>query len=418
MDLSPLKQKHYRNLLSGQAVSQFGDYLYFLIFLYMVKAITGSDTMVGAVAAVQAIPVLLLSPYAGALADRMDRRKLMLWSDIASAAIMFLFALHLVVASKPSLVVIFAAAILLATVNTFFLPAKSAAIPRLVAEKDLVAANSLSSSVQHMMPMLGLVLSAVTLGQLEQAFPSAMFPVAAILNGLTFVGSAYFLSRLPSIVPQRAVAPKSAWVDSVEGVKWTVKHSTMRIILIQALLTQFFIAPFMVAHMHVNQAWFKGNYQTIATFEVAFLGSAFVMSLFLSRLKILRPGVWFMVNCSLISLFVAAMGFAPVYAPYLLLNVACGLLFPLIVVPIQTYVQTTVEDGMLGRVNAAFGMVGMAAIPVSNAFAGQFLASYGPKVLFLTMGFGMLTATLIGLFSKPYIKAEIPQQTSVASERP
>jgi Zn-dependent protease len=102
----------------------------------------------------------------------------------------------------------------------------------------------------------------------------------------------------------------------------------------------------------------------------------------------------------------------------LLLNVACGLLFPLIVVPIQTYVQTTVEDGMLGRVNAAFGMVGMAAIPVSNAFAGQFLASYGPKVLFLTMGFGMLTATLIGLFSKPYIKAEIPQQTSVASERP
>jgi len=418
MDLSPLKRPPYKNLLAGQAISQLGDYLYFLIFLYMVKAITKSDSMVGAVAAVQAIPVLLLSPYAGALAHRYDRRKIMLFSDLASAGIMFLFAAHLLAASAPSLAVIFASAIGLATVNTFFLPAKSASIPRLVGESELVAANSLSSSVQHLMPTLGLVLSAIALGRLEATVPQYMFPVAAGLNGLTFLGSALFLRRLPAIQPLESASRGSAWQDSLEGVRWTLKHPTLRVILIQALLTQLFIAPFMVAHIHVNAAWFKGNYQTIASFEVAFLGSAMLTSLFLSRFTIRRAGIWFMVSCSLVSIFVAAMSYATTYWPYLALNVACGLAFPFMIVPIQTYVQSVVHDSMLGRVNSAIGMMGMAAIPLSNAMAGSFLTSFGPHVLFLTMGLGMLSATLLGLFSKPYVKAEIPGQTSPTSERP
>src|SRR4051812_33398009 len=123
--LEILEIRAFRRLWLGQAISQFGDALYSLLFLFMVDKLTGKAAMVGDVGAIQAAPFLLFGPYAGLVADRLDRRRVMLFADLASAAILALLCVQLLVNPRPPTVIVFAAAFLLSSVNTFFLPAKS-----------------------------------------------------------------------------------------------------------------------------------------------------------------------------------------------------------------------------------------------------------------------------------------------------
>src|SRR5512141_456562 len=87
-----LQYRAFRNLWLGQAISQLGDSIYYVAFMFMAQSVTGSFAMVGYVGAMEMLPYMLFGPYAGVLADRMDRRKVMLYSDLASAAFLLGFA--------------------------------------------------------------------------------------------------------------------------------------------------------------------------------------------------------------------------------------------------------------------------------------------------------------------------------------
>ena len=173
--LEILEIRAFRRLWVGQAVSQFGDALYTLLFLFMVDKLTGKAAMVGYVGALEAAPFLLFGPYAGVLADRLDRRRIMLFADLVSALVLAGLCVVLLVYPKPHVGVIFAAAFLLSTVNAFFAPAKSAAIPALVPAERLMEANALSAATQHLMPLLGLGISGVGLGLLYALYPNLFF---------------------------------------------------------------------------------------------------------------------------------------------------------------------------------------------------------------------------------------------------
>src|SRR5436305_13461671 len=83
-----LEIRAFRRLWLGQAISQFGDALYALLFFFMVDKLTGKAAMVGYVGALQAAHFLLVGPYAGMIADRFDSRSVMLFADLVSAIIL------------------------------------------------------------------------------------------------------------------------------------------------------------------------------------------------------------------------------------------------------------------------------------------------------------------------------------------
>ncbi|MBC8066411.1 MAG: MFS transporter, partial [Chlorobia bacterium] len=124
-----LEHRSFRDLWLGQSISQLGDAFYFVTFMFMAEKITGQLAMVGIVGALEAIPYLLFSPYAGVVADRMDRKRVMWLSDIVCGLALVLFAAVLVFQASPPAWLLGAVAFLLSTIRCFFLPAKSAAIP-------------------------------------------------------------------------------------------------------------------------------------------------------------------------------------------------------------------------------------------------------------------------------------------------
>jgi MFS family permease len=190
--------------LLGEFVSRIGDWLYIVAIFVVIYDQSGDAAVVGAFGAVRLLPYVFLSVPAGIIADRFERRLILLVSDLFRGAIMVPLAI-LVEAHAP-VAVIAALAILAACGSTFFYPAMGAYLPTLVEdERQLGPANSANSTLDNLGFIVGPAIGGLLLvvGSVSLAF---------ILNALTFAFIAFILWRLPhSKGPQKGTsAPKSA----------------------------------------------------------------------------------------------------------------------------------------------------------------------------------------------------------------
>jgi len=414
-----LKIAEFRRLWAGQAISLLGDALYFLIFLFMVGKLTGDPRMVGYVGAVQALPFLIFSPFAGVAADKFDRRRIMLFADLASVAILCLMAGFLVYSPKPPLEVVFFCAFALSAVNAYFLPAKAASVPRLVPEDRLIEANSISAATDNLMPMIGLGFSGSVLGGLYTAYPDLFFLVAVLFNALTFLWSAACIARLPAIEPSGERAKGThVLADLKEGLGFIGKHHVLKVVLGLSLMMNLFISPFMVVHIAANDAWFGGQYASLAWFEFAFMAGMVPGRRASGPFFLRHAGQGFIWGSVVIGALVALLGFARTFWPYLGLNLIAGLVLPFAIIPINTYMQLVVPDAFRGRVNSASMMLSQCVRPLAIGVSGIVLASVGLVNMFLVMGIGMGLVALAGLLDGPFRRAMIPKPAPVKEPPP
>lgn len=176
-------------LLVGEFVSSIGDWLYLVALLVLVWAQTNDAFLLGIVGAARIVPYILLSLPAGIIADRYDRRMILLVTDLARGVIMLLIAAAVML--DASIWVVVALAILATCFSSFFSPSIGAYLPTLVRdESELGPANSAWSSLDNLAFFIGPAFAAVLLGlgSLELAF---------ILNAFTFAIVALVLLRLP-----------------------------------------------------------------------------------------------------------------------------------------------------------------------------------------------------------------------------
>lgn len=408
MRLEILRISAFRNLWLGQAISQVGDSLYFVIFMFMVKKITDSVAMVGYVNAMAALPFLLLGPLAGVVADRKDRRMLMSASDVASGTILLLFAVTLLVSGEPPLWALMATPFLLSSMRTFFLPAKNAAIPSLVPVARLTEANVLSATTQYMMPLLGLGLSASALGVLYTVAPNAFFVLAVSLNAVSFFGSALFIRRLPALVPPPKAEPTHAWRDFVEGLTYVRSRAELVSLLSLSVAMSLMVSPFFVVYVASNEAWFGGKPQTLAWFEFSFFVGMILGSIALGRRPVKHPGLAYVFGTLVVGVTVGAMAFSRTFPTFCLLNLLAGLGLPYAQIPIAVYLQSTVPDGFMGRVNSVLSTLSMGVMPIGMALAGVLVEGVGLAPAFLIMGGGMGAVALIGWSVRPFRDTRIP----------
>lgn len=412
-----LKIRAFRDLWLGQAISQLGDAFYYVVFMFMVKKVTGSDEMVGYVAALEFLPYLLLGPYTGVLADRIDRRRIMLWSDLVSGGALLVFAGILLVQATPPAWLLLTMAFLLSSFRCFFMPAKSAAIPALVPEDKLLVANSLSMTTQNMMPLIGLGVSASVLGVLYAGSPKWFYFITIMLNAASFLGSAAYIYRLPKIIPDRDMAEASdPMKDFKEGLGFVAKRRDLTVLI--ALLTVFrlMVAPFFVVYIAANDAWFDGKPQNISWWEFSFFSGMIIASYFAGKLTVKRPGLWFSYGLATVGVTVAAMAFSHNFWLFVLWNVIAGLAIPPADIPINTYLQISVPDAFRGRVNAVTSMIANGMMPLGAAVAGVFVARFGIAAGFLTMGIGMILACSIGLIDPVFRSIQMPETSQPRGE--
>jgi MFS family permease len=195
-----LQHRHFRRLLVGLAVSQAGDWLYNVALLAFVYERTHSAGWIAATTVARVLPVVVLGPLGGALADRYDRRAVMIASDLARAVLML--ALAGVATSGLPVVLAPLLAALATAAAVPYPPCTAATTPRLVPGPDLPGANAARSAVGMAAIAVGPVVGAalLLLGSTTTAFlvNAATFGLSALAIASIPAGAAFRPGRIPA----------------------------------------------------------------------------------------------------------------------------------------------------------------------------------------------------------------------------
>lgn len=186
-----------RRVYLSRIISYGGDWFLVLPLLGLVHELSGSTFLTATVLAANSLPVFLFSPWAGTLADRIDRKKLMVYSDLfASVAVVALLFVDDLRSVPLALVGIGA----VAAANAFFTPASSAALPNLVQPEDLAKANLLVESTWGTMAAVGAFLGGLISDWLGR-------DIAFLIDAVSFLVAALLLSRIKGPVRQAGEPP-------------------------------------------------------------------------------------------------------------------------------------------------------------------------------------------------------------------
>lgn len=425
-----LRVAPFRRLWTGQAISDLGDSLYFLVFLFMADRLSGNNTqVVGVIGAIQAIPWLLLGPYAGTVADRIDRRKIMVACTSTSAVITFGFGLYLFFVPAPPLWLIGLTGGLLSSVNAFFYPARSASIPRLVPEERLLEANGLIMTTQTVIGMGSAAFSASLLGLLAATMPDKFFSAATLINSVTFMLAAGFIFGLPVMVPERKVIELreelarrrdrlahgvgQMFRDIAEGLRAIMGNPVMKLALPINIGVSLFISGFFPLYVKTNNVWFGGEGQVgqfdrMAWIEFSFMLPLAVMSLLMARFNIKRPGYAYSMALMGCGATIVAMGWGQNYWVYIFWNFLCGLTLPFAWIPMATYMQAAFPDEMRGRVNSVWTTMSQGIQPISLIVVGTLLTFMQLTPFYIIIGLAMVIFAGLGLLSRSYRDAAMP----------
>jgi MFS family permease len=210
--------RNYRYAWTGQVVSEIGDHFNNIAVFSLVMQTTGSGLIVSGVMLARAVPAILAGPVAGVLLDRVDRREIMIASDLVRAVVALGFIATVRVPRTWLLLVLSG---LLMFASPFFTSGRAAILPRIASPDELHTANALTQTTQWVTLTVGTMaagISAATLG----------YTAAFVLNSVSFLFSAWAISRLrPPEGGFRAPAAPLAgapiarpWHEYLEGLRY------------------------------------------------------------------------------------------------------------------------------------------------------------------------------------------------------
>jgi MFS family permease len=239
----------FRNLWYGQIVSLFGDWFNLIASASLVGQLTGSGMAIGGLFVVRMLAPFLVSPLAGVAADRYNRKKLLILTDVlrAVAVLGFLF-----VRSPEQVWMLYAlTAVQLAMTGVFF-PARNAILPDIVTGRELGAANALTSATWSVMLAVGAAMGGLVAGGWGN------YP-AFVIDSLTFVLSAVFIARIHYREKSRdgRASLRDAFGDYVDGLRYLKRHrDVLAIALHKAALCLFVSGAYDVIQVSIAKDLF------------------------------------------------------------------------------------------------------------------------------------------------------------------
>ena len=208
---------NFRHLWFGQIISLLGDWFNLIASASLVAQLTDSGLAVGSLFVVRMLAPVLVSPLAGVVADRYDRKQVLIATDIGR---FFTAAAFLLVREPEQVWMLYALSFLQLGIGGFFFPARSAILPDIVSEHQVGAANALTSATWSVMLALGAALGGLVSGSW------GMYPAFAI-DASTFLLSALVLSRIRLAVRPALEGDKTlgaVFQQYVEGLRYFKQH--------------------------------------------------------------------------------------------------------------------------------------------------------------------------------------------------
>jgi MFS family permease len=380
---SLLKNVRFLQLWAGQGISFVGDAVSMVALVVLVVQITGSASAVGGALVARLLPTLA-SPLAGVLADRVNRRVILVASDLVRAVLV------LGMVFTRDLVVLYVLAFLMGLARTFFNPTIRAAFPSVVGEGDLTRANALISGTFSVSIMAGPALGGLLVA-------SSGVNAAFLLDAVTYLISAAFLSRIPLLRPR--VESREGFVKELRtGLSYLAAARVPLAIVVGAFLTILTINVTVPAEVFLAKETFDAGDAGYGLL-VGLWGGGMILG---SALAAVLGGRVGLIPLYFLSILAAALaltgtGVAPAFALALGALTVAGVSNGIDNVTTDTILQKQVPEALLGRVFSVRFLGYSAGEALAYVTGGVIVDAVGPRSTYLLAGIATAAAGLLVL---------------------
>jgi MFS family permease len=384
-----LRVRNYRLYFIGQVVSLSGSWMQRVAQSWLVLHLTGSGVALGVVAALQFLPILLFGAMGGLLADRRDKRRLLLVTQSLMGLLALVLGL-LTLTGAVRLWMVYLLALLLGGVTAIDIPARQSFVIEMVGRRQLPNAVSLNSAVFTGARVVGPAIAGLLITVVGTGW-------CFVLNAASVAAVLVALAAMNSTLLHRSEAPPKTRGQLLEGFRFVWSRPDLRTPLALLAVVGTLALNFTVILPLLARNTFHGDASTYGMlFAVLGVGSL-AGALFTASRR--EPSI---------HLLIGALGFfglfllAAAAAPTLPLEIAALILMGVAALTFQTttnsLIQLRAEPALRGRVMALYSVVFLGTAPIGAPIVGWVAQQFGPRAGLALGGTAVLVAAVFALW--------------------
>ncbi|QWC84117.1 MFS transporter [Nocardioidaceae bacterium] len=386
-----LHHRNYRLYAAGSLVSNTGTWMMRIAQDWMVLVLTGSGTALGIVTGLQFLPMLLMSPYAGVVADRFPKRRLLQVTQGAMAASSVLLGV-LAVTGAVEVWHVMVLAFVFGVGTAFDAPARQAFVSEMVGPADLANAVGLNSASFNAARLVGPALAGLLIAAWGSGAAAAGWVV--LLNAVSYLAVIASLERM-------VVSKLTPSVPAARGrgrVREGVRYVRDRPDLVLVLTIVFFAGTFGL-NFQITSALMATQTFGLGAGEYGLLGTILAIgsltgALWAARRE--RTRLRLVVGAALaFGVVVVASGLMPTYLTFALLAPLTGFTALTLITSANTTIQLTVAPELRGRVMSLYLMIFMGGTPVGAPVIGWIGETFGARWTLVVGGLVVVVGTLV-----------------------
>lgn len=362
--LRALRYRNFRLFFVGQLLSLPGTWIQMVAQSWLIYRLTDSAALLGLAGFANQFPVFLMAPLGGALADRLDRRRLLIGTQVASSVLALLLA-ALTLSGQVSVWQVFVLAALLGVVNGFDLPARQAFTVELVGREDLPNAIALNSSAFNAARLIGPAVAGLLVAAAGEGW-------CFLLNGLSYVTVVAALVAMRLTPVARPAQTASLLAHIVDGLRFVRGHVPIRSLLLLLGMVSLAGMPYAVLMPLFADRILGGGAQGLGILMSCAGGGALIGALALAARRSPRGlSAWVPWAAFGFGLGLVAFSLSRSFWLSGLLLVPTGLALIVQMAASNTLLQLLVPDALRGRVMSLYSMMFMGMAPLGALLAGS-----------------------------------------------
>jgi MFS family permease len=385
--LAPLRHRDFALYFAGLTVSQCGSWMEQTLTTWLLYEITGSPVLLGIGGAMRAVPTFALGLLAGAIADRVDRRRLLVFTQGGSA--LTSLGLGLIVATgQVEVWHIYLASLINGTLQTFDAPARRAMFPTMVPRSQMQNAITLNAAVFRIARLIGPSLAGVLIVTTGNATPYFINTVSylAIIGALLLIGT-------PSIVDR---VRGSLWAETVDGARYTLGKPVLANLLLLESAHSLFGANTALVTIFAKDVLHVGPEGLGLLLSALGAGALLGTGALVMRGDVERKGRSMMLSGYVYVAAFAVFAWSRSFELSALTLALVGFADTWWATMRNSIFQLKIDEAYRGRTLSAFLLVGRGMAQTSQLQTGFAVEAFGPQVA-ATAGAVVIAAAIIGV---------------------
>ncbi len=398
-----LRSRNYAIYLLGMLFSVMGTWIQIIATGWLVYRLTGSAYMLGIITFASQIPSLFITPFAGVFADRLNRKNIIIGTQIAAMCLSLVLAI-LVLSDSIQVWQIVLLAALSGVVNSVDTPFRHAFIRDIVEDASQMSnAIALNSMLFNTARFIGPVIGGFLIALVGEGW-------CFMINAMSFIGiiiSLWFIKATQNIADKKET---SVFSDLIEGVKYSFGFPPIKYLLLLILSTGFFVLPFQSFLPVFAKDILNGDSSLYGILIGCYGAGALIGAIFLASRKSLKKfPVYILLAAFLFPLGLAVFSHSLNIALSMTLLVVCGWAMIAQYVSTNTLLQTISKPEMVGRVISFYGMSFMSVTPLGALLIGYLANFFAIQKIILTFVLISLCASCLYAMRKSKVQKGLEQ---------